>query len=72
MIFHNDENVKNVTSFLRNLRTAIQSDTTHVVVFSLDSQGEFLYSFSLEKQILINSTINLSFNGQLGITPPEA
>jgi hypothetical protein len=38
---------------LKNLRTAIQPDITYVVVFSLDSQGEFLYSPYHKKQHLI-------------------
>ncbi len=39
--------------FLKNLRTPIQPNTTYVVVYFLDAQGDFLYSPSHKKQRLI-------------------
>ena len=55
--------------FTNDLSTAITSDTACCCSFLLDSQGEFLYSLSLKKQVFINATVEKGIEAmKLGTT----
>ena len=54
-------NQTSILSILKNLRTAILPDTACCGSFLLDSQGEFLYSPSPEKQVFITTITWIDF-----------